>query len=104
MSATQTVQQGIPAGTYAVDPVHSSVTFAITHNGVATFRSGFERYGLQKVGEIGEPFDPNRHEALVQLPKPDVTSNVVGDVIEVGYVLGDRLIRAAKVAVFTPEG
>jgi len=67
-------------------------------------RSGFERYGLTKVGEIGEPFDPNRHEALVQLPKPDVTSNVVGDVIEVGYVLGDRLIRAAKVAVFTPEG
>ena len=40
----------------------------------------------------------------MQLPKPDVTSNVVGDVIEVGYVLGDRLIRAAKVAVFTPEG
>lgn len=67
-------------------------------------RTGFERYGLAKVGEIGEPFDPNRHEALVQLPKPDVTSNVVGDVIEVGYILGDRLIRAAKVAVFTPEG
>jgi molecular chaperone GrpE len=67
-------------------------------------RSGFERYGLLKVGEIGEAFDPTRHEAIVQLPKPDVTSNVVGDVIEVGYVLGDRLIRAAKVAVFTPEG
>lgn len=67
-------------------------------------RTGFERYGLAKVGEVGEPFDPTRHEALVQLPKPDVTSNVVGDVVEVGYVLGDRLIRAAKVAVFTPEG
>ncbi len=50
MSATQTVQQGIPAGTYAVDPVHSSVTFAITHNGVATFRSGFERYEAELSG------------------------------------------------------
>ena len=30
--------------TYAVDPVHSSITFAITHNGVATFRSGFDAY------------------------------------------------------------
>ncbi len=50
MSATQTVQQGIPAGTYAVDPVHSSVTFAITHNGVATFRSGFERYEAKLSG------------------------------------------------------
>jgi molecular chaperone GrpE len=67
-------------------------------------RTGFERYGLAKVGEVGEPFDPNRHEAIVQLPKPDVTSNVIGDVIEVGYVLGDRLVRPAKVAVFTPEG
>ena len=67
-------------------------------------RTGFARYGLRKVGEVGEPFDPTRHEALVQLPKPDVTSNVVGDVVEVGYVLGERLIRAAKVAVFTPEG
>ena len=50
MTATQTVQQGIPAGTYAVDPVHSSVTFAITHNGVATFRSGFERYEAELSG------------------------------------------------------
>ncbi|WP_168916654.1 nucleotide exchange factor GrpE [Microcella flavibacter] len=67
-------------------------------------RSGFEKYGLRRVGEVGEPFDPSFHEALVQLPKPDVTVNTVGDVIEVGYALGDRLVRAAKVAVFTPEG
>jgi len=67
-------------------------------------RAGFERYGLRRVGEVGEPFDPSFHEALVQLPKPDVTVNTVGDVIEVGYALGDRLVRAAKVTVFTPEG
>jgi polyisoprenoid-binding protein YceI len=49
MSA-QTVTQQIPAGTYAVDPVHSSVTFAITHNGVATFRSGFASYEARLSG------------------------------------------------------
>jgi len=42
--STQTIQQQVPAGTYEVDPVHSSITFAITHNGVATFRSGFASY------------------------------------------------------------
>jgi len=42
--STQTINQQVPAGTYAVDPVHSSITFAITHNGVATFRSGFASY------------------------------------------------------------
>ncbi|HEY5053369.1 MAG TPA: YceI family protein [Solirubrobacterales bacterium] len=40
---TQTQQQ-IPAGTWVVDPIHSSVGFAITHNGVSTFRSGFRSY------------------------------------------------------------
>jgi polyisoprenoid-binding protein YceI len=48
--STQTVKQEAPAGTYAVDPVHSSVTFAITHNGVATFRSGFASYEARLSG------------------------------------------------------
>ena len=48
--STQTINQQIPAGTYAVDPVHSSITFAITHNGVATFRSGFASYEARLSG------------------------------------------------------
>jgi polyisoprenoid-binding protein YceI len=47
---TQTVKQQIPAGNYSVDPVHSSITFAITHNGVATFRSGFAGYEARLTG------------------------------------------------------
>ena len=65
-------------------------------------RAGFEKYGLREVGVVGEPFDPNFHEALVQLPNPNVSSNMVADVIEPGYALGERLLRAAKVAVHTP--
>ena len=42
------------------------------------------------------------HEAVVQLPSPDVTVNTIADVIEPGYVLGDRLVRPAKVAVSVP--
>jgi polyisoprenoid-binding protein YceI len=48
--STQTLKQQVPAGTYAVDPVHSSITFAITHNGVATFRSGFASYEARLTG------------------------------------------------------
>jgi polyisoprenoid-binding protein YceI len=48
--STETITQQIPAGTWAVDPVHSSVTFAVTHNGVTTFRSGFERYEAKLTG------------------------------------------------------
>lgn len=65
-------------------------------------RTGFERFGLSAVGEVGEAFDPNRHEAIAKLPTPGATSETVADVIEIGYVLGDRLLRPAKVAVAAP--
>ena len=48
--STETVNQQIPAGTYAVDPVHSSIDFAVTHNGVSTFRSGFGDYDARLSG------------------------------------------------------
>lgn len=49
--STETINaQQIPAGTWALDPVHSSVAFAVTHNGVTTFRSGFERYEASLTG------------------------------------------------------
>jgi polyisoprenoid-binding protein YceI len=43
--STETInEQQIPAGAWAVDPIHSSIAFAVTHNGVTTFRSGFDDY------------------------------------------------------------
>ncbi|TXK19965.1 nucleotide exchange factor GrpE [Homoserinibacter sp. GY 40078] len=65
-------------------------------------RAGFERYGLRRVGEVGEPFDPNFHEAVVQVPEEGAEGETVKDIIQTGYALGDRLIRAAKVAVSVP--
>lgn len=65
-------------------------------------RSGFERFGVVPVGVNGEAFDPNRHEAIAKIPTPDATSETVADVIEVGYTMGDRLLRPAKVAVAAP--
>src|SRR5690349_13150708 len=44
MATTETIKQGIPAGAYAVDPVHSTVAFSVEHAGVSTFRGDFESY------------------------------------------------------------
>jgi molecular chaperone GrpE len=66
-------------------------------------RAGFDRYGLRQIGQVGETFDPQVHEAIVQIPTAGVTTNTIADVIEPGYALGERLIRAAKVAVSVPE-
>jgi polyisoprenoid-binding protein YceI len=48
--STQTVTQEVPAGTYAVDPIHSTIHFAVVHNGVSAFRSGFRDYKATLVG------------------------------------------------------
>ena len=66
-------------------------------------RGSLEKYGLRSVGVVGEPFDPHLHEAVVQLPSAEVEVQTVADVIGPGYALGERLIRAAKVAVSVPE-
>ena len=50
MPTTQTTKQEIAPGTWSVDPVHSSITFAVTHNGVSAFRSGFGSYEARLSG------------------------------------------------------
>ena len=66
-------------------------------------RQSFERYGMVPVGVAGEPFDPAIHEAMVHMPSAEVEVDTVADVIEIGYQLGEKLIRPAKVAVKSPQ-
>lgn len=65
-------------------------------------RAAGDKFGLKQFGAKGELFNPELHDALVQLPTPGVTEMIIGDVVEPGYQLGDRVIRAAKVAVQIP--
>ena len=70
---------------------------------VATkLRAAGEKFGLKSFGAKGDKFDPEFHQALIQTPSAEVTENTVADVVEPGYLLGERLVRAAKVAVFIP--
>ena len=47
---TQTIKQEIPAATYVVDPVHSTIGFAVTHAGVSKFRGSFGEYEARLTG------------------------------------------------------
>ena len=62
-------------------------------------RGTLERLGLEAYGEKGEPFDPQLHEAIAQVPVPGTEHDTVLDVIERGYRIGDVELRPAKVAV-----
>ena len=61
-----------------------------------------ERHGIDRVDPMGEKFDPNRHEAMFEIPTGDAPPGTVVQVIEIGYVLKDRLLRAAKVGIARP--
>ncbi len=63
------------------------------------FLDTLARFGLQAVDPHGEPFNPQRHEAIAMIPNKDMEPNSVMDVMQRGYVLHDRLLRAAKVVV-----
>jgi molecular chaperone GrpE len=61
------------------------------------------KWGLKRFNSAGEPFDPNKHEALMMDKSPDVTEAVVQEDLVRGYSLKDRVIRPAKVKVLMPE-
>ncbi len=69
----------------------------------AKLRGAVEKLGLTSFGEAGEPFDPQRHEAIFQQPSDEVDTDTVAEVVETGYLLGGTLLRAAKVVVKTPQ-
>merc|ERR1712037_554250 len=59
----------------------------------------FGKHGLVQENPVGEKFDPNKHDALFQIPTPDKEPNTVLDVQKVGYILQGRTIRPAAVGV-----
>jgi len=57
------------------------------------------RRGVQRIGEAGEPFDPERHDAVEVRVTTDAPENTVVDVIRAGYAVDGRVLRPAQVAV-----
>ena len=58
-----------------------------------------EKHGVKKFSPEGEKFDPNVHQAMYELPTSELPPGHVAQVIQAGYMLGDRVLRPALVAV-----
>lgn len=93
-------------------PVYDSLErgLAIESGDVAAVREGIsltlksllkvaEANGLVQVDPLGQPLDPERHHAVSMVDAPDQAPGVVVNVLQKGYVLNDRLLRPALVAV-----
>lgn len=67
------------------------------------FDRAFAKFSIEKFGQKGDAFDPSHHEAVLHHTSPDVSEAQIDAVVEAGYKMGDRILRAAKVVVVSPE-
>lgn len=61
--------------------------------------STLKRFGVVQFDPKGEKFNPNLHDAVYTIPDPDLEPNTVGQVMQSGWKIGDRVLRAAKVGI-----
>jgi len=61
--------------------------------------SALERHGVKKLEPAGQKFDPHFHQAMFEVPNADLPSNTVIQVVQDGYVIGERVLRPAMVGV-----
>jgi molecular chaperone GrpE len=74
--------------------------------GVAMVQSqtldALRRHGITRIEALGQPFDPNLHQAVMQQPTADQPPNTVVNVLEHGFMIHDRVLRPARVVVSAP--
>lgn len=61
--------------------------------------STLERHGVRKIEPVGQKFDPNFHQAMFEIPNPEVPNNTVTQVVQAGFTIGERVLRPAMVGV-----
>ena len=62
--------------------------------------SSLEKFKINKINTINEPFDPNLHQAMFEVEGTNSEAGKISEVIQDGYTIGDRLLRPAMVGVF----
>ncbi|RLO07233.1 hypothetical protein DYB28_005378 [Aphanomyces astaci] len=86
-----------------LSPEHSLAAIKNLHEGVVMtdkeLQKVFHSFGIASVGETGEKFDPNFHEALFEYADPTKTVGSVGQVLKTGYTIHGRVLRPAQVGV-----
>ena len=65
----------------------------------AKFRKILESQGVKSFESLGKPFDPHYHDALLQIPNPDVPPHTIIEEIEKGYMMNEKVLRHARVVV-----
>lgn len=63
------------------------------------FMSILKKEGLEEVGEVGEKFDPFKHECVSHIPSKELDENLIAEVVQKGYIFKSKVLRPSKVVV-----
>ena len=88
----------IPENKDEMDETLKNILIGVDMTG-REFGSVLERHGISKINPEGEKFDYNLHQAMFEVPTNEVEPGTVVQVVQLGYLLHDRLIRPAMVGV-----
>jgi len=93
------VRDSLEAGLAAAEKAGETAVLDGLRATLRLFEEAFHACGIREISPAGQPFDPSKHEALSVLPAAGVAPNTVIEVVQKGYELHERLLRAAKVIV-----
>lgn len=86
--------ENVPAGVDGASALLEGIQLTLK-----SFLDVLKRFNVEQLNPVGEPFDPQFHEAISMVPSPDVEPSSVLTVVQKGYTLNGRLVRAAMVVV-----
>jgi polyisoprenoid-binding protein YceI len=77
-TSTETIERRVPAGNWNVDPLHSTVRFAVTHGGIATYRSGFAEFAVTLSGGEQPRLEGTVEVASIAIEEPHMKGHLMG--------------------------
>ena len=95
LQVCDSLEMGIAAG----DEAGADALLEGSNATLKQLESTLQRFGVERVDPLGEPFDPALHEAMTMQPSPDAEPGSVLTVFQKGYTLNGRLLRPARVVV-----
>jgi molecular chaperone GrpE len=90
--------EAVPAGAAETDPALKSFLDGMTLI-ERELINVLERHGIKRMEPLNEPFNPHIHQAVMELPRSDVPAGIVVQIFQAGYMIEDRVLRPAMVAV-----
>lgn len=92
------IERAIEAAQQSEEPTTLLEGFQLVHQQILNV---LQQHHCQPIKALGEPFDPQFHDAILQQPNEEIPANHIATVTQVGYLLHDRVVRPAQVIIST---